>query len=33
VKLKVEGISPARPNPGISHSGYLVEGDGRLLLD
>jgi ribonuclease BN (tRNA processing enzyme) len=26
------GCSPAWPNPGISHSGYLVEGDGRRLL-
>jgi ribonuclease BN (tRNA processing enzyme) len=33
VKLTVVGCSPAWPNPGISHSGYLVEGDGRLLLD
>jgi ribonuclease BN (tRNA processing enzyme) len=28
------GCSPAWPNPGIAHSGYLVEeGKGRLLLD
>jgi ribonuclease BN (tRNA processing enzyme) len=33
VKLNVVGCSPAWPNPGISHSGYIVEGDGRLLLD
>jgi ribonuclease BN (tRNA processing enzyme) len=35
VKLTVVGCSPAWPNPGISHSGYIVEGDddGRLLLD
>ena len=33
VKLTVVGCSPAWPNPGGAHSGYLVEGDGRLLLD
>ena len=33
MKLTVVGCSPAWPNPGIPHSGYLVEGDGRLLLD
>src|SRR6186997_731945 len=34
VKLTVVGCSPAWPNPGISHSGYLVEGGkGRLLCD
>src|SRR3990172_10917545 len=33
VKLTVVGCSPAWPNPGGSHSGYLVEGPGRLLLD
>jgi ribonuclease BN (tRNA processing enzyme) len=33
VKLTVVGCSPAWPNPGISHSGYIVEGEGRLLLD
>jgi ribonuclease BN (tRNA processing enzyme) len=34
VKLTVVGCSPAWPNPGISHSGYLIEdGGGRLLLD
>jgi len=31
VKLTVVGCSPAWPNPGGAHSGYLV--DGRLLLD
>jgi ribonuclease BN (tRNA processing enzyme) len=35
VKLTVVGCSPAWPNPGGAHSGYLVEGagGGRLLLD
>jgi ribonuclease BN (tRNA processing enzyme) len=36
VRLTVVGCSPAWPNPGISHSGYIVEanpGNGRLLLD
>jgi ribonuclease BN (tRNA processing enzyme) len=33
VKLTVIGCSPAWPNPGSAQSGYLVEGDGRLLLD
>jgi ribonuclease BN (tRNA processing enzyme) len=33
VKLTVLGCSPAWPNPGGAHSGYLVEGAGRLLLD
>ena len=34
MKLTVVGSSPASPNPGGAHSGYLVEsGDGRLLLD
>jgi ribonuclease BN (tRNA processing enzyme) len=33
VKLIVVGCSPAWPNPGGAQSGYLVEGDGRLLLD
>ena len=34
MKLTVVGCSPAWPNPGISHSGYLIEeGEGRLLLD
>ncbi len=33
VKLTVIGCSPAWPNPGSAHSGYLVESDGKLLLD
>ena len=33
VKVTVIGCSPAWPNPGGAHSGYLVEGSGRLLLD
>jgi ribonuclease BN (tRNA processing enzyme) len=33
VKLVVVGCSPAWPNPGGAHSGYLVEGPGRVLLD
>jgi ribonuclease BN (tRNA processing enzyme) len=35
VRLTVMGCSPAYPNPGAAHSGYLVEADGcgRLLLD
>jgi ribonuclease BN (tRNA processing enzyme) len=34
VQLTVVGCSPAWPNPGGAHSGYLVEsGDRRLLLD
>jgi ribonuclease BN (tRNA processing enzyme) len=34
VKLTVVGCSPAWPNPGGAHSGYLVEHDrGRLLVD
>jgi ribonuclease BN (tRNA processing enzyme) len=33
VKLTVIGCSPAWPNAGGAQSGYLVEGDGRLLLD
>lgn len=34
MKLRVIGCSPAWPNPGGAHSGYLVEGrTGRLLLD
>jgi ribonuclease BN (tRNA processing enzyme) len=33
VKLTVIGCSPAWPNPGGAQSGYLVEGNGRLLLD
>ena len=31
MKLEIVGCSPAWPNPGGAHSGYLVEG--RLLLD
>jgi ribonuclease BN (tRNA processing enzyme) len=34
VKLRVVGCSPAWPNPGGAHSGYLVQSNGaRLLLD
>jgi ribonuclease BN (tRNA processing enzyme) len=34
VKVTVVGCSPAWPNPGGAHSGYLVESDGnRLLVD
>jgi ribonuclease BN (tRNA processing enzyme) len=33
VKLTIVGCSPAWPNPGGAQSGYLVEGNGRLLLD
>jgi ribonuclease BN (tRNA processing enzyme) len=34
VKLTVVGCSPACPNPGGAHSGYLVSSDrGHLLLD
>jgi ribonuclease BN (tRNA processing enzyme) len=33
VKLTVVGCSPAWPNPGSAQSGYLIEGEGRLLLD
>jgi ribonuclease BN (tRNA processing enzyme) len=33
VRLTVIGSSPAWPNPGSAQSGYLVEGDGSLLLD
>ena len=32
MNLKVIGSSPAWPNPGGAHSGYLVEADGRRLL-
>jgi ribonuclease BN (tRNA processing enzyme) len=32
VRLAVIGSSPAWPNPGGAHSGYLVEADGRRLL-
>ena len=33
VRLTVIGSSPAWPNPGSAQSGYLVQGDGSLLLD
>ena len=33
MRLTVVGCSPAWPNPGGAHSGYLVEGTGRLLVD
>ena len=33
MRLNVIGCSPAWPNPGGAHSGYLVEGPERLLLD
>jgi ribonuclease BN (tRNA processing enzyme) len=34
VKLTIVGCSPAWPNPGGAHAGYLVESDGgRLLVD
>jgi ribonuclease BN (tRNA processing enzyme) len=33
VRLTVIGSSPAWPNPRSAHSGYLVEGPERLLLD
>ena len=33
MRLTIIGCSPAWPNPGGAQSGYLVEGDGRLLLD
>lgn len=33
MKVIVIGCSPAWPNAGGAQSGYLVEGDGRLLLD
>jgi ribonuclease BN (tRNA processing enzyme) len=33
VRVSVIGCSPAWPNAGGAQSGYLVEGDGRLLLD
>jgi ribonuclease BN (tRNA processing enzyme) len=32
VRLEVIGSSPAWPNPGGAHSGYLVESGGRRLL-
>jgi ribonuclease BN (tRNA processing enzyme) len=33
MRLIVVGCSPAWPNPGEAHSGYLVEAAGQLLLD
>ncbi len=33
VRLTVVGSSPAWPNPGGAHSGYLLEQPGALLLD
>lgn len=33
MKLTVVGCSPAWPNAGGAHSGYLVEGPGSVLLD
>lgn len=33
VRLRIIGSSPAWPNPGGVHAGYLVESDQRLLLD
>jgi ribonuclease BN (tRNA processing enzyme) len=33
MRLTVVGCSPAWPNPGEAHSGYLLEGTGRLLID
>jgi ribonuclease BN (tRNA processing enzyme) len=33
VRLTVIGCSPAWPNPGAAQSGYLLEGEGRLLID
>ena len=33
MRLTVVGCSPAWPNPGGVQSGYLVEGEGRVLLD
>ena len=33
MKLTVIGCSPAWPNAGGAQSGYLIEGEGRLLLD
>ena len=32
MKLTVVGCSPAWPNPGSAHSGYLVTSDGRRVL-
>ncbi len=33
VQLTVIGASPAWPNPGGAHAGYLVEAGGKLLLE
>ena len=34
MRLTVIGSSPAWPNPGSAHSGYMLEADGsRVLLD
>ncbi len=33
MKLRIVGCSPAWPNPGSAQSGYLLEGERRLLLD
>jgi ribonuclease BN (tRNA processing enzyme) len=33
MQLTVIGCSPAWPNAGGAQSGYLIEGDGRVLLD
>ena len=33
MRLTVIGSSPAWPNPGGAHSGYLIEDSKRLLLD
>jgi len=33
VRVTVIGCSPAWPDPGGAHSGYLVEDTGRILLD
>ncbi len=33
MRLNVIGSSPAWPNPGSAHSGYLIEGPEKLLLD
>ncbi len=32
MRLNVIGSSPAWPNPGSAHSGYMVEADGRRVL-
>ena len=33
MRFRVVGCSPAWPNPGSAHSGYVVEASSRLLLD